>query len=88
MNWQPGDIAIIWRTITHPEAVGTECTILSQPFLKIGAYSKTQKLFVDVESHVPEVEIVAVACLKKLPPPNEVTSWKDCIFQPTELISS
>jgi len=83
MNWKVGDMAIfVGRTVNVPS--GTEVEII-----RIGGHSKSDcVIFVPgfPSRHSNKCWGTQFNRLKKLPPPNEVTSWEDCIFRPTELV--
>ena len=82
MNWQIGDVAIMINdgTIHAPDIfsiVGSEVELLRP----CAAYGYDW----DISTSVGLLE-ARESCLRKLPPPNEVTTWDTCEFQPKELV--
>ena len=89
MNWKPGDIAIMVNCYTSKHE-GQECEILSC-FGFVGSALHDGNITFPgwkVMTIYGEVKVAAKHQLKPLPPANKVTSWQDCIFQPTETVLS
>ena len=77
MNWKVGDIAIVCG-VNYPENsywIGTEVELLGEVenIYGHGWWVAPNDWFLDKN-------------LKPLPPPNELTSWDDCICKPKELV--
>lgn len=84
MNWKIGDVAIICNVTVHTEYNGMEVTILSE--LRMSVYGD---LVYDTDAppkNGADITVVQPKYLRPLPPPNEVTTWDTCEFQPKELI--
>ena len=88
MNWKVGDIAILidgpgW--IGNRHLIGCECEILS-----LSADCDVAGSFsIDIFGFPSENDYPWAShpqYLKPLPPPNEVTSWDECIWKPKELV--
>ena len=82
MNWKIGDIAILIGCGYAPNCkhnVGRECELISI------ACEDGYDWVIVAQGELREM-LVQAKHLQPLPPPNEVTSWDDCIFQPQELV--
>ena len=81
MNWQIGDVAILVNDGTCMpdclEFMGSECLILC------ACSGIPYDWEVDCGGEILETRN---SSLRPLPPPNEVTTWDTCEFQPRELI--
>ena len=89
MNWKIGDIAVVDCTtsIIH----GYEVEILSD--LRDLCFRDHGRLAgYEIDPGIPPLHADSKGWaaphehLRPLPPPNEVTSWEDCVFQPKELL--
>ena len=87
MNWKPGDVALTVNC-RHGINENKECAILSN-YGAIGMCLDTRMSYQGwlIQAADGVTYCAKAKHLKPLPPPNEVTSWEDCIFQPTELVS-
>ena len=85
MNWKPGDIAIT-RGCVHAENEGQECTLIKRHIRQVdGSMWPVGTHGWVTESHLGFMRFTHESQLFPLPPPNEVTSWVDCIWQPKVL---
>ena len=83
MNWKPGDIAVVISAIYYPQFIGSECEVTAV----IGA-DRYEVFIAGHPSYHPSKEWSCWGYqISKLPPPNEKTSWEDCVWQPSELVT-
>ena len=89
MNWKAGDTAIICNCKKYPEWNGEMITVQSTPFIdpKDGVMNRLSQHsdWWDVRSDSKDVYSREV-CFRKPYDGNELCEWKDCVFQPRELV--
>ena len=84
MNWKIGDIAIVVKsgyidpTVVDMRIFGEEVEIIG---LGVDDYDW------EIQDRSGERYYTREKCLRPLPPPNEITSWDECIFKPMELVN-
>ena len=85
MNWKVGDMAIIVGCNHQQKFIGLECTVIAlQSSFFQGCF------LVDVPGHTPimyDYYSIRPEHLKRLSPPNELSTWDDCVFKPEVLVT-
>jgi len=85
MNWQVGDIALIVSPITGEIDGEGEIISIDDPMIEDGCDCSWNEFGNPSHLHMG-LWSVKFAWLRPMPPANEATEWKNCIFQPKELV--
>ena len=88
MNWKAGDIGIFVYSMNHnPQFVGCEVEVVdTRPALdrdlciRIPGSHSGNKTWPDIWS-------IYGGQIKPLPPPNELSTWDECVFKPLEFVT-
>ena len=90
-NWKAGDVAIIAPHGDGRLPAGSEVLLVKYVGNTWGTTASGDRVLArnawSIEQDCcPEKVVCSEALFRPLPPPDEVTSWEDCVFQPKVLV--
>ena len=91
MIWNVGDVAIIRPHNDGRLPIGCEVILVKHLGPTWGTIASGERLLANnawevEQNYCAETVACSEALLAPLPPPNEVTSWEDCVFRPSVLV--
>ena len=91
MNWKAGDVAIILPHNDGALMPGTEVFLIKYVGDIGGTTGNGEEVTARnawmVDAGYCSEMGVSEAVLGRLPPPNELSTWEDCVFKPRELVT-